>query len=300
MLNEVWSIEGLRWIDIVGPTREELEKIALEFNFPLATISDCLEPEHLPKHEGFEGKTFFILRAFDDSSAASADTIQELTFKIAVFTSDTELITVHRRDHEFFLHLRDNWKHKKIRKGTKTTLIVEELQNYLIGGTLTTFDKPVDQALNALEKLEMEVFRANGARKFEIRNGYFLKRRAFVIKRLMHMTHEILPRLSKNLDLRDHTKDTLYYADELLESVNALLNLHLALASQRTNNVVRILTIFSMFLLPLNVITGIYGMNFRYMPELQWQWGYPLTLGAMVILIICVFIFFKKRGWFDS
>jgi magnesium transporter len=95
-----------------------------------------------------------------------------------------------------------------------------------------------------------------------------------------------------------------FHTDELAESINALLSLHLSLASQRTNEasqrtneVMRVLTIFSVFLLPLNVITGIYGMNFEHMPELKWAWGYPFALVTMCTVMMVVYLWFRKRGW---
>ena len=71
-----------------------------------------------------------------------------------------------------------------------------------------------------------------------------------------------------------------FYADELLEDVNNLLHMQLSLASHRGNEVMRVLTIFSAFFLPLTFVVGIYGMNFHYMPELTQPWGYPAGLGA--------------------
>jgi magnesium transporter len=75
------------------------------------------------------------------------------------------------------------------------------------------------------------------------------------------------------------------------------MNLSLSMASNRTNDVMRVLTIFSMFLLPLNVVTGIYGMNFELMPELKNPLGYPMALGLMLLLEIVIFVWFRKRGW---
>ena len=81
-------------------------------------------------------------------------------------------------------------------------------------------------------------------------------------------------------DVRENTESMHFYADELLDDVNTLLNIQLALASHRTGEVMRVLTVFSVFFLPLTFIVGIYGMNFHYMPELRERWGYPAVLVA--------------------
>ena len=89
---------GCHWVDVVGPTREELQEIAEEFNLPPTVVEDCLDPEHLPKYERFEDAAFLILRARDHSAPDDASTVQELTRKVAVFQRDSFVLTVHRID----------------------------------------------------------------------------------------------------------------------------------------------------------------------------------------------------------
>jgi len=88
-----------------------------------------------------------------------------------------------------------------------------------------------------------------------------------------------------------------FYADELLEDVNNLLSMQLALASHRTNEVVRVLTVFSVFFLPLTFIVGVYGMNFHFMPELRSPWGYPAVLVGMGLVTLAIYLWFRSRGW---
>jgi magnesium transporter len=73
--------------------------------------------------------------------------------------------------------------------------------------------------------------------------------------------------------------------------------MQLALASHRTNEVVRVLTVFSVFFLPLTFIVGVYGMNFRYMPELTQRWGYPAVLAFMGLVTLMIYLWFHRRGW---
>ena len=88
---------------------------------------------------------------------------------------------------------------------------------------------------------------------------------------------------------------TLY--TQVLEDVNNLLNLSMSFAAQKTNEVMKVLTIFSVFFMPLTFIAGIYGMNFHYMPELSKKWGYPGSLGLMVIVAIVIYQWFKRKKW---
>jgi magnesium transporter len=98
-------------------------------------------------------------------------------------------------------------------------------------------------------------------------------------------------------DIRENAQSVHAYADELLEEVNSLLSIQLALASHRTNEVVRVLTVFSVFFLPLTFIVGIYGMNFEFMPELNERWGYPGVLAAMGLVTLVIYTWFRRRGW---
>ena len=98
-------------------------------------------------------------------------------------------------------------------------------------------------------------------------------------------------------ELRDqHLKmQTLY--NQVLEDVNNLMNLSLSFTAQRTNDAMKVLTIFSVFFMPLTFISGIYGMNFEHIPELYSKWGYPVVLIIMVIVSIAIYLWIKKKKW---
>jgi magnesium transporter len=307
--SRIFETEGFHWLDVVGPTREELEALAERYGLHSTSVQDSLDPEHLPKTERIEKILFMILRAHDSVCSTEADTVQELTRKLAIFfRKDQFLITIQRVEQPLAAAVKDKWR----KRGGAGAAIPQKVVSDLIRGVLSSYDRPIDGALAQLEKLEMSVFEAAGAEPFEIRQGYYLKRQASVFRRMLHMTREILPKLSEEFergapflqDLREQADGLLASADELTESVNSLINLHISLATQRTteashrtNEVVRVLTIFSMFLLPLNLVTGVYGMNFAHMPELQWRLGYPFALGLMALVVIAIYLWFRSKGW---
>jgi magnesium transporter len=156
----------------------------------------------------------------------------------------------------------------------------------------------------AFEDFETRIFRKEPAHLI-IPEIYFLKRKASVFKRVLHLTLDALPKLSGLAedhpplleDLKDEAHRLAFYADELAENVNNLLNLHVALASHRTNEVMRVLTVLSVFFLPLTFIVGVYGMNFDVMPELGWKWGYPAVLVFMAGVTLWTFLWARRKGY---
>ncbi len=98
-------------------------------------------------------------------------------------------------------------------------------------------------------------------------------------------------------DVKDQHLKILTLYNQILEDVNNLMNLYMSFAAQRTNDVVKILTIFSVFFMPLTFIVGIYGMNFDFMPELRSRWGYPAVLIVMALITVIIYLWFKKNKW---
>lgn len=98
-------------------------------------------------------------------------------------------------------------------------------------------------------------------------------------------------------DLYDHLLQVMETLDATRDRLSSVVELHLAQASQRLNEVMRVLTVVSTIFIPLTFIAGVYGMNFRWMPELEYQYAYPIVMGSMLIMAIIMFGGFRRRGW---
>src|SRR5690606_25685166 len=130
---------------------------------------------------------------------------------------------------------------------------------------------------------------------------YFIKRKIDVIRRILLLTYEIIDKIDPPETSTAFTRDTrdLYVRmqnifDSLSENTNQLLNVYFSVSAQRTNEIIRVLTIFSVFFMPLTFIVGIYGMNFAYMPELRSPWGYPAVLIAMIVVTVVIYRWFRN------
>jgi magnesium transporter len=106
---------------------------------------------------------------------------------------------------------------------------------------------------------------------------------------------------SKNAELLQETKDLhlklLNIYDQIHEDVSNLVNFYLSISAQKTNEVIKVLTIFSVFFMPLTFVVGIYGMNFDYMPELHTTWGYPTLIVVMVLISAIIYTWFRRKKW---
>jgi magnesium transporter len=96
-------------------------------------------------------------------------------------------------------------------------------------------------------------------------------------------------------DIKDELLNLLTYNDESVENANQLMTTYLSISDQKNNEVVRLLTIFSAFFLPLTFIAGVYGMNFRFMPELNWKWGYFFSIGFMLLVVLVIYLWFRRK-----
>lgn len=313
----VFKTENFEWIDIVNPKKAELEKIALQYGLHATSVQDCLDPEHLPKFEKIGDINFIILRSFEENPPRKGDSIQELTRKIAVFYNDRFMITVHRKDQKFLLDLIEVWKSQPLDYPQPQLTLLPDL----IKSVIASFEKPIDAAFVELEDLEVAAFGISASKTFKIQKAYYFKRKTFVIKLVIRLLNDAITKLynsinSQNLlnginprfqDLKENCESCYFYSDELMETITTLIGLYLSLSQQKTaeaayktGEIVRVLTVFSIFLLPLNVITGIYGMNFEHIPGLKDEWGYYIALIVMAALLIVIYFIMNKKGWLKN
>ena len=297
----------LVWLDVVSPTAAELDEIARAHGLHSMAVKDCLDPEHLPKFEQFDTHAFLIIRAFDEESEQSCGTVQELTRKVAIFSGPTFLITIHRTEQRWLAALEARVEAegpKAGKEGLQTWFLTQ-----VLNGAVDTYVKPMEAIEAKIDAFEELVFGGRDAdtRAFaqDLRDIHVLKRQVTLIKRLLWRTLDVVQRMTPATgrgaslfrDVQENVESSHFYADELLDDVNTVLNVQLALAAHRTGEVMRILTVFSVFFLPLTFVVGVYGMNFDFMPELHSRWGYPLVLAAMGAITLTIYLWFRRRGW---
>ena len=284
------------WIDVINPSAEELKIVAEEHALHSNSVQDSLQPEHLPKFEWIDDTFFIIARVYDHLSSRDADTIQDISNKVAIFVGKKFIITIHRGELPFLDAIRS--KHfETARLVTPNDLLIKML--YYVFQSYVSPSITLETELDQLETLIVLKNQTNAV----LRKLYHLKRKAAVCLRILRLSKTIIDNLDKNTsavihqDLREFylSLDTSF--DQTIENANNLLNLYISLASQRTNEVVRVLTLFSVFFMPLTFIVGIYGMNFQFMPELNSPYGYPAVIIIMAGITLSIYLWFRKNHW---
>jgi len=289
------QLHNLRWIDLTQPSRADLSQLSEELSIPNRILVNALDPEHLPKYELLESTAVIYLRLIDPTKPMAND-IQDLTTKITLVIKENILVSIHRLDHPFIEELRNESAEKKF--------ILKDLIKRIITSSLMSFDQPIALLENRVEIFEKSIFE-NKKNHNIVKEGYFLKRKASAIRKILKFSLDILSSLPSRPDfvwkdfqgLRESTERNLFYTEDVWENVTGLLNLHISLAAHKTNEVMRVLTVFSIFFLPLNFLAGVYGMNFEYMPELKMKYGYYYVLGVMTLISLTIFLWVWKRGW---
>jgi magnesium transporter len=246
----------------------------------------------------------------DESADRTADTVQALTRKIAVFYGSGFLITVHRVEQAWLTALQQRCLVGLPGKlGTRSEGVQAHLLAQLFNGALDTYQRPLETIEAQLDQFDTKVFEGGEGPgtdfRADLREIHVVRRRVTLCKRLLWRTVDVTQRMVPAAgraatlfrDVQENAESFHFYADELLDDVNTLLSVQLSLASHRTSEVMRVLTVFSVFFLPLTFIVGVYGMNFLFMPELRYRAGYPLVLGFMALVTLLIYRWFRQRGW---
>lgn len=292
-----FGCEQFKWVDLSDPTAAEIEELAAQYGLNQNIIRDCMEPEHLPKYERIGDLHFLILRYYAHSFHKKMGSIQELTDKIAVFYNDGVLITIHKSEVSFLRVMAKNISESQ-NCGSTTELITR-----IVWQVLASFDDPADRLSEQVDFFETQVMVKKTAHDL-MEELYYIKRQASLTAKVILLTTEPIHHIyikpgeeSFLQDIKDeHLKMQTLYSG-IVEEVNNLLNLSLSFATQRTNEVMRVLTIFSVFFMPLTFIVGIYGMNFHYMPELKQPWAYPAVMIVMALVTLWIYLRFRRKRW---
>ncbi|HSM13904.1 MAG TPA: magnesium/cobalt transporter CorA [Thermoanaerobaculia bacterium] len=303
LLDEPVPEGGSVWIDIEAPRRSHEEQLIAWGYHPLA-VEDTFTLHHQPKIEDYGDTLFAIVRGLDFNEKKDAPADELRTLKLAAFLSRQRLVTVHRAP----LRSVEVVRRKLVEGGRAFPGGTAQILWSICDEMIDLYFPIVDAIGSEIERLEAEVFERPS--QDQLGRVLTLRRQLSTLRRNMLPHRAVFQHLSSSrstalddsaaLNFRDTLDNVLRLADAIDQQRDLLSNVkdtYLSVVAQRTNEVMRVLTVFSAIVLPLGLIAGIYGMNFQHMPELAWPWGYFAVLGLMATLAAGMLAWFRHKGW---
>lgn len=323
--------DDVLWIDLANPTPEEEHSVLEQFfHVHTLTLEDLTRPRrlpdegpHLPKVEEFPDYLFAIVSPLPRGMARMlkkepiptaaeeppAETVHKLHSthrpQLGAVLTHRALITHHLEP----LDCIDEAAARLSRHSEALRRGPDYLFHLILDAMVDDYAAVVDRVTGLLDGLEHGVFKDPSPH--QLAKMLRLKRIVSRLRKTMILEREVLARLMRGEFELVSEREIAYYRNvydhlvrytELIESaremVSDLMQTHLAAASNHLNRIMKYLTTISTIVLPMSLIAGIYGMNFRKnMPELDWEYGYPFALGLMAVTGIGSFLLFRRRGW---
>jgi magnesium transporter len=288
------------WLDLEAPSQEEGRVLSEVFNFHPLAIEDCWHEPQASKLDDYGEYLFIVVHGARYDAATDDFTTHELN----IFLGSNYLVTFHS------FHSRSvEATHQLVRRNPSVmSRGMDFLLHQIIDRMIDNYFPKLEILEDKIESLETAVFTDP---KPELLTTIFNVRRHIIgIKRVASQEREVLISLSRGdypfvsekahvyfKDIYDHVFRIVETADNHRETMNIILQAYLSMISNKLNNTMRVLTVIATLMLPLTVITGIYGMNFENMPELRSPYGYPATLITMALVAGGMLYYFHRQKW---
>ena len=294
--------QSIMWVDMEAPSEADDHVLLDIFHFHPLTVEDCRANRHHPKVEEFPDYIYFIVHAVrTDSSPDRFNTVE-----LDGFLGPNYVVTYH---HEHFPSI------DKVKQSIRSSPVTCQrgatfLLHHIIDGIVDDYLPVMDDFDERINVLENDIFALNRANKDILEEILGLKRSVLRLRRISSKQLEVLFRMSHGQfqlisgpalpfyrDIYDHLVRVTDLAESYRDLISGSLEAYLSVVSNRLNEIMKVLTIFSAVMLPLTFIAGVYGMNFDNMPELHWHYGYYMAWGIMIMVASVMLILFWRRGW---
>ncbi len=278
-----------------------LSQIGALFNLHPLLLEDMLNTDQRPKCEVMDDRIYIILKMFDFNMVRQ----ELLTEQVSLVIGENFLMTFHEEVGNEFEIVRERLRQNnaRIRKGNSGylaySLIDTVVDRYFmllekIGESLEDIEE--DLTLNPKPEVLQSVHRLK-------RELIFLRKYIWPVREVIGtLRHSDSPLLNDQTilylgDVYDHTIQAMDTLETYRDLVSGIQDLYLSVMSNRMNEIMKVLTIMSTLFIPLTFLVGVYGMNFKYMPELAIPWAYPAVWGVMLLSVIGMIAFFKRKHW---
>ncbi|MFC1862748.1 magnesium/cobalt transporter CorA [Thermodesulfobacteriota bacterium] len=286
------NIDGLHDVDLI-------RKIGNHFGFHTLVMEDIIHTEHRSKMEDFDQYIFIILKMLSYEGEYESINFEQFSLVLG----ENFIISFQERFGNVFNPVRE-----RLRK--KSGRIRQRRADYLMYALL---DAVVDNYFSVLDKIGVRIESCEDKMLYHpdeaiLHEVHTLKSELTLLRRSIWPQREMISgmqRIESNLiqdnthiylrDVHDHTIQTIDIIEAFKDMVSNLADAYISNLSNRMNEIMKVLTVIATLFIPLTFMAGIYGMNFKYMPELEWPWGYPVLLGLMFIIIVIMLLWFKRK-----
>lgn len=292
---------AVTWLHVIGlHDVQVVEQIGNCFDIHPLVIEDILETNHRPKLEDYGDYLYIILRAFNP-----VDKNYSKTEQISLILGKNYVLTFQEHAETLFDTIRIRLREGK---GRLRTLGADYLAYAMIDTVVDHYFSVIETLGESIEDLEDKlVVEPNRNTLQEIHR---LKRSILLLRKAVWPLRDVVGTLNHGesalvkestfiyiRDVYDHTIQVIDTLETYRDILSGMLDIYLSSISNHMNQIMKVLTIISTLFIPLTFIVGIYGMNFKYMPELDWEWGYPVVWVIMILITVGMLLFFRRRKW---
>ena len=290
------------WINIDGLHQvETIEKIGNYFNLHPLLLEDILNTNQRPKMEEYENYLFIVFKMLYLSEQGEGIIYEQ----ISLILSENCVISFQEREGDVFNIIRERLR---AGKGRTRKMGADYLTYSLIDATVDAYFTVLEKIGERIEETEDAVVR-NPTMEI-VHKIHNLKRELIYLRKSIWPLRDVINLLERSetplvkestelyfRDVYDHTVRAVDTLETYRDMVSGMLEIYISSVSNKMNEIMKVLTIIATIFIPLTFIAGVYGMNFKFMPEIQWHWGYFASLFLMAVVGITMIFYFKKKKW---
>ena len=290
------------WINIDGLHQIEiLEKLGRCYGFHPLVLEDILNTDQRPKMEDYGDYLYIVLKmlSYNDKNSEIE------TEQVSLILGPNFIFSFQEKEGDVFDPIRERIRSGK---GRIRKMGADYLAYALLDSIVDNYFTIMEKLGETIEFLEEEL--VTQPTPETLQTIHQLKRELIFLRKAVWPLREVIGGLERGelvlikettriylRDVYDHTIQVIDTIETFRDMISGMLDIYLSSVSNRLNSVMKVLTIIATIFMPLTFVAGIYGMNFKFMPELEWRWGYPMVWVLVVVIGVFMLIYFKKKRW---
>ncbi|MGA1839010.1 MAG: magnesium/cobalt transporter CorA [bacterium] len=293
---------GVTWINVDGLHDIELIlKIGEHFDLHPLVLEDIVNTTQRPKYEDYGDYVYVVLKMLYFNGVRDEIKAEQ----VSVIIGKNFIISFQEEEGDVFNPVRERIRNSK---GRIRKMGADYLAYALLDSIIDNYFIILERLGEMIEDMEEELVQEPSPATLQIIHK--LKTETIFLRKSVWPLREVVNSLERKestlirettipffRDLYDHTIQVIDSIETFRDLISGMLDIYLSSISNKMNNVMKVLTIIATIFIPLTFIAGIYGMNFKFMPELEWPWSYPFLWAVMIIIFVGMLFYFKRKNW---